>query len=379
MAEYASPTRKRDVAPDSHPPSRAGVVPHRPRHAPAAAQALWDTAQRLNAQRPLTLQKASAALSDRSVRESQAAGPIQLYAIVNGAKVSENEQLCLVDTQELYAGDDQFAEANEIPGMVRFAAGAQIGEGFVAPDRATNLHRVTATLRPDAESPPFYRTDAAGAVASPTTQDIDENTQYLNEHRQSRDAFNADNNQQYEQAQIDRDGPLLPSNCDEASVFVTGLTNPEADPDSAPRPGHRHVHSPGGTDADEWAFHYAGIIMADGGDHVTMENAGAKASENFSKRLMDKTWFYKMYGTAHEQSFATEYGADLPGGAVSIQRPGPVVADIEDAVHDEPVDDHAALLGQAPQQPEGLSMMGAIGACLRGLGSCLPGWGGDAD
>lgn len=372
MAQYASATKARDGSREGQAPLATMTRPGG--YTPATVQALGVTARHLNARAPLALQRASAALSNRPVGGTPSVAPIQRYAIVNGAKVSENEQLCLVDAQELYAGEAQFAEANAIPGMVHFAPGAQIGEGFVAPDQAANLHRVTATLRPNAASPPFYQTDAAGAVASPTTQAIDIDARYLNEQRQEVGAFNADNHQRYEEAQIDRDGPLLPSNCNEASIFVTGMTNPEADPDNAPRPGHRYYHSPGGTDADEWAFHYAGIIMADGGDHVTMENAGAKASDDFAKRVMDKTWFYKMYGTAHAQSFAAAYGADLPGGAVSIQRPGPAVAEIEDAVHDD-----VPLLDQAPQQPEGWSVMGAIGACLRGLASCVPGWGRGAD
>ncbi len=354
MAQYASPSRPPAATRGDDTRIKAVAL------APPANRALTDTAQRLNAQSPSGLRQAVAALSDRPVRQLyRSAAPIQRYAVVNGAKVSENEELCLVDTQELYAGADQFAEANQIPGMVHFAPGAQIGQGYVAADQAANLHRVTATLRPNARSQPFYGTDGAGAISSPTTQDIDDNTEYLNAHRRGLGTFNAGNNQQYEQSQIGRGGPLLPSDCDEASVFVTGMAHPEADPDNAPRPGNRYVHTPGGTDADQWAFHFAGIIMADGADHVTMENAGAKESENFSKRLMDKTWFYKMYGTAHGQSFAAAYGADLPGGGVSIQRPRAAEPD------DDGDEEQAALIADDVQE-QGGSWLDCLTACFRG-------------
>jgi len=90
-----------------------------------------------------------------------------------------------------------------------------------------------------------------------------------------------------------------------------------------------------------------------------MENAGAKASENFSKRLMDKTWFYKMYGTAHGQGFAAAYGADLPGGAVSIQRPRAAEPDDND---DE---EQAALIADDVQE-QGGSWLDCLTACFRG-------------
>lgn len=347
--------------------------------APPASRALHDTAQRLNDRATATVQRAATALADRPVahlsREPQMAAmrgspPIQLYTISNGAKLSGGEALCLVVPQELYAADAQFTQANQIPGHVQFAAGAQIPGGYVDDDQAPNLHRVTASLKPDFQKPGlFYRTDEDGEISYPSAQDNDENAAYLNGKREEDGTLNDQNNQLYQQSQIGLDGPQLPTNCEEASRFVTGTSSFVDDPNNPAAPGSRYLHSGGGTNADEWAFHYAGIIMADGNDHVTMENAGAKVSENYSKKLMDKTWSYKMYGTAHGQTFADAYGGDLPGGAVSIQRPAP--PQVDDGSDDEDNDD-GALLGHDDHQEQG-GFWNAISACFSGLGSCFSG------
>jgi len=378
MAHYASPTRPPAATQGRDAPRQA--LPAITLASPAG-RALRDTAQRLNDRPMKTLQRAAAALADRPVvrlsREASMHGgaPIQLYTMPNGAKLSGGEELCLVAPQQLYAGEDQFTQANQIPGHVHFDPGAQIPDGYVDAEQAPNLHRVTASLKPDFQVPgSFYRTGGDGEVSYPSAQDNDENAAYLNNQRDEEGTLNVHNNQQYQQAQIGLAGPLLPSNCEEASRYVTGTSSFVVDQDNPAVPGSRYLHSGGGTDADEWAFHYAGIIMADGSDHVTMENAGARVSENYSKKLMDKTWSYKMYGTAHGQTFADAYGADLPGGAVSIQRPAPPPVD------DGPDDDDGPLLGNDDgNEEQGWSLSGALSACWRGLTSCLPGGGGNGD
>lgn len=387
-----------DHAPSANKPAMRGAdVAVRPAAGLLAAsarfpvvQALHDTARRLNGRTAPTLRHAAVALAGRSTAQrgvetsSQSspagAAPIQLYAMSNGAKLSDGRGLCLVDTQELYAGNDQFAQANQIPGHVQFAPGAQIPQGYVTAQQAPHLHRVTASLKPDFQlRNSYFRTDARGDVSEPRAEDINDPT--LNQGRAADRTLNRENLAAYERAQEERDGPMLPSNCNEAALFVSGSSNRVTSDQNAPEPGSVYEHTAGRA-GGEWMFHFATIIMADGTDHVTMENAGAKQSENYSKRMMDKTWFYKMYGDAHNQTFADEYGADLPGGHVNIQRPAPVVAaaddDADDLVADDGgADDHAALLDNA--QNEGWSFSGALSACWRGLTSCLPGGAGNDD
>lgn len=381
MAHYASPARLPATAPGRDAPRAMPAATF----APPASRALRDTAEQLHDRPMASLQRAAAALAGRPVTRfsrdpspqvaaMRGAAPIQLYAMSNGAKLSDGRGLCLIDSQQLYAGDEQFEQANQIPGHVRFAPGAQIPGGYVTAEQAPRLHRVVASLKPDFRLPrSFFRTDAHGEVSEPRAEDINDRT--LNEGRARAGGLNQGNLTRYEQAQEERDGPLLPSNCNEAALFVSGSSNRQTSDDNVPEPGSVYEHT-AGAGGGEWMFHFATIIMADGADHVTMENAGAKQSENYSKRMMDKTWFYKMYGDAHNQTFANEYGADLPGGRVNIQKPAPVVAAADDdavdlVVNDAGPDDHAPLLDDDHQEE------GWLAACWRGLTSCFPGGAGD--
>jgi len=381
MAHYAPPARLPAKARDRDAPRAMAATSTL---ASPASRALRDTAQRLNERPMATVQRAAAALADRPVARFSreplphmapgGAAPIQLYAMSNGAKLSNGRGLCLIGPQDLYAGNDQFEQANRIPGHVQFAAGAQIPGGYVTAEQAPGLHRVVASLKPDYQlHNSFYRTDAEGEVSEPRAEDINDRT--LNERRAHEGTLNRENLAAYEHAQEGRDGPLLPSNCNEAALFVSGSSNRQTSADNAAEPGSVYEHT-GGGEGSEWAFHFATIIMADGADHVTMENAGAKQSENYSKRMMDKTWFYKMYGDAEGQTFADAYGADLPGGRVNIQKPAPVVAAEDDGADEvaldvDGVDDHAALLHDQPQEE------GWLAACWRGLTSCLSGGAGN--
>lgn len=51
---------------------------------------------------------------------------------------------------------------------------------------------------------------------------------------------------------------------------------------------------------DIWNFHWAGVVMVDGADYITLENLSV---ENLNE--MNTNWYYQMYGPA-EQSFHTE-------------------------------------------------------------------------
>jgi hypothetical protein len=332
---------------------------------PAQAAGGGPWAEMLNA-RPAVrqLRETRARMSGRS----SGPAPIQRYANVNGAKVSANAGLCMVGPQELYAGDDQFEQANGIPGHVAFAPGNQIPGGYVDAQQQGNLHRVVTSLKPDFQvAGSFYRTGADGSVAYPTAEDIAESGASLNAARDDEGQFNQANRQQYDQLQQGLAGPLLPSNCLEAARFVSGIGATQEDDAAMPGPGSVYEFLPGPQDA-EWSFHYAGIVMADDADHVTMENAGAKASQNFSKDLMDKSWFYRMYGPDVGQSFEEAYQADLPGGAARLLRP----ADAPDDEQDD-AGDQAPLLGD----DEGYGICDAASALWRGLTSCFGGGDGD--
>lgn len=331
---------------------------------PARAAGAGRWVEMLNARAAVRqLRETRARMSDRP----SGPAPIQRYATVNGAKVSANAGLCMVDTQELYAGEDQFEQANQIPGYVAFAPGDQVPPGYVDAEQEDSLHRVVASLKPDFQGPgSFYRTGADGNVSFPTAEDIAESGESLNAARAEEGQYNEANRQQYDQLQQGLDGPLLPSNCLEATRFVTGIGATEPDDADMPGPGSVYQYLPGAEDA-EWSFHYAGIVMADGADHVTMENAGAKDSQNFSKDLMDKSWFYQMYGPDVGQSFAEEYQADFPGGAANRLRRAQPQDDQDDA------DDQEPLLGDDDQQQEGYGICDAASALWRGLTSCFGG------
>lgn len=333
--------------------------------AQAAGAGPW--AEMLNA-RPAVRQ-----LRETRARMSNRPGgpaPIQRYANVNGAKVSANAGLCMIGPQELYAGDEQFEQANQIPGHVAFAPGNQIPGGYVDAQQEGDLHRVVTSLKPNFQvAGSFYRTGADGSVAYPTAEDIAESGASLNAAREEEGQYDEANRHQYDLSQQGLAGPLLPSNCLEAARFVSGIGATEEDDAAMPGPGSVYEYLPGPQNA-EWSFHYAGIVMADEADHVTMENAGAKASQNFSKDLMDKSWFYRMYGPDLGQSFVEAYQADLPGGAVSLLRPAQPEApndDLEDA------GDQAPLLAEDDQQQEGYGICDAASALWRGLTSCFGG------
>ena len=293
-----------DNAADNMPPAQAAVA------------GPW--AEMLNASPAVRqLRETRARLSGRSGGPA----PIQLYATVNGAKVSANAGLCMVDSQELYAGDDQLEQANQLPGYVAFAPGDQIPAGYVDAEQEDGLHRVVASLKPNFQTPgSFYATGADGNVTYPTAEDIAESGESLNAARAEENQYNEENRQQYDQSQQGLDGPLLPSNCLEASRFVTGIGATQPDDADMAGPGSVYQYLPGAQEA-EWSFHYAGVVMTDGADHVTMENAGAKDSQDFSKDIMDKSWFYRMYGPDVGQSFEDEYQADFPWGSVNRLRP----------------------------------------------------------
>lgn len=63
---------------------------------------------------------------------------------------------------------------------------------------------------------------------------------------------------------------------------------------------------------DLWNFHWAGVIMKDGSDYVTLENLSV---ENIN--LVNRNWYFRMYGVG-AQSFHTEAGRDPHSGDTPI-------------------------------------------------------------
>lgn len=119
---------------------------------------------------------------------------------------------------------------------------------------------------------------------------------------------------QYMQAQvINQNRPLMPSDCGLMAQAILGNNvqlyseNPQV---LAGLGYHKGMNLENRENA-EWNEHFAAIIMTDGNDHITMENAGAKSSEKFGKAQYDKTWFFEMYGTGEGQSFAAKYDREL--------------------------------------------------------------------
>ena len=111
--------------------------------------------------------------------------------------------------------------------------------------------------------------------------------------------------------------PFMPSDCRIMASAILGFevgshklrdkVNPQEEQIVA---GHFYEANSDHKDG-EWPYHYAAVIMADGADHVTMENAAAKLSEKFSKAEYDTSWFFEMYGPEEKQTFAYKYGKDM--------------------------------------------------------------------
>lgn len=107
-----------------------------------------------------------------------------------------------------------------------------------------------------------------------------------------------------------KDRPLMPSDCKAMSSYVAGFVAGINDMDVTHLPvmaGDVYEYNAPDVQKAEWPFHYATVIMTDGEDHVTMENAAAKGSDKFSKMQYDHSWFFEMYGTGKGETFEDHY------------------------------------------------------------------------
>lgn len=94
---------------------------------------------------------------------------------------------------------------------------------------------------------------------------------------------------------------ILPSDCNAAASLVSGGNNDEHYGDVPPIGGTHFVKLPE-SDSGGWQFHWAAVIMADGGDTVSLENAADP-----SKAPLDRTtWYFQMYGSKGDQTFTAQ-------------------------------------------------------------------------
>jgi hypothetical protein len=120
---------------------------------------------------------------------------------------------------------------------------------------------------------------------------------------------------QYLQMQIEHRSTksLMPSDCREMASYIAGFDAGTSGVDVTDQPvlaGDVYEYKSDHSKA-EWPFHYATVIMTDGEDHITMENAASKVSDKFSKMQYDHSWFFEMYGTKKGQTFDDKYSPML--------------------------------------------------------------------
>jgi hypothetical protein len=284
-----------------------------------------------------------------------------------GDKSSKDGALIFCGEQELYAGTDQFEQANAIGGQLLFnkgpahksrgelrrvipvyKSGAQVANEsatYESVERAEYQNRLLNDAR--VEYIEKSARDALLNTAMETLEDgwesisaqerkaqfgaevfenVEENVCEVAGHwldlllaifpisrfEESRIAANF---QAYLHKQIDNGNSILmPSDCGKAAFVILGK-DPSQDL-QAIQPGGVHIYTPsveggGNREKWEWEHHYAAIIMTDGDDHVTMENAGGKASDRVGKLAFDKTWFFEMYGREEDQTFNKKYAKDF--------------------------------------------------------------------
>jgi hypothetical protein len=117
---------------------------------------------------------------------------------------------------------------------------------------------------------------------------------------------------------------ILPTDCGIMSQCISGekQTMDEAThavgvpADTLPAAGQAYHLTPKEPEDENnsWGSHHATVVMADGGDHVALEGAAHKATDNHLKVSLDDSWYFNMYGSEAGQSIANTYAADFPQG-----------------------------------------------------------------
>ena len=265
-----------------------------------------------------------------------------------GSKISHSEEIVWLNPATVYAGTGQFAEANSIAGsQVFFTKGP-------AHQHYPQLNRVEAHARPDSElaqqtAPENYNPKEEAQQIHKMAARQFENTLYqalLEQHKEELEQIEKESGEdarferedeleelaaknapkEFPQSDVRKrmhryleinqhlaERPLMPSDCKAMSYYVSGFDAASGEETDEIAAGIVYEIMPpeANREAAEWSFHYATIIMTGGADHITMENAGAKASEGFPKMQYDHTWSFKMYGANEGQTFDDEYAAPM--------------------------------------------------------------------
>jgi len=280
----------------------------------------------------------------------------QLYSVEAYGKLSEKKQMLLQDSYNLFASPAKFSEANGIGGDIGFRAGENsdrvegLKEVIAFVKKGSNLERDMSeynalqdfeSVKPKA----LRRLPNQDSLAEKFKEIVNDHINFeepLPEQVSSkvagRDLHVKQNRidlvrelveaalkevegverpllekkvDQYlkTQSELNAKRPLMPSDCRAMASYVAGFDAGSSGLDVTDQPvlaGDVYEYTSEHKKA-EWPFHYATVIMTDGGDHVTMENAAAKASDKFSKMQYDHSWFFEMYGTKKGQTFDDKY------------------------------------------------------------------------
>ena len=279
-----------------------------------------------------------------------------------GDKLSEGRALVLRGEQELYAGEDQFAQANSIGSQLTFNQGAahpslstlhrvepahkertpvaDDSASFERDGRAKQVEKLEWSARDD-----YAEKSSRDALHASVMEKLEDDWDSIpaeervhqfgdEEFDESRvepvvskcldlmlaifpiPAFDqsriATNFRGYLQKQIDNGKSILmPSDCGQAAAVVLGRDIKGVRDGNQAGNVHTYTPSPEKRDTWEWDHHFATVVMHDGNDHVTLENAGGKASDGAGKLTFDRTWFFEMYGTERDQTFKEKYAKDF--------------------------------------------------------------------
>jgi hypothetical protein len=280
----------------------------------------------------------------------------QLYSVETIGKLSQGRQMLLQSNYTLFASGSKISEANGIGGDIGFIEGeanehigdlneviAYVKEGS---DLEKDMHgydhkKDSDNIKPDAQEKLLdadLLKNTYETIIENHLEDGDELTVEVSSRVGDRNLSSKKDSRalvkelvaatlielkinelpgldrrvdEYLEKQVALAGrPLMPTDCKAMSSYVAGFVAGSGDVDVTHLPveaGDVYEYNAPDPQKAEWPFHYATVIMTDGGDHVTMENAAAKASEKFSKTKYDRSWFFEMYGAAKGQTFDDHY------------------------------------------------------------------------
>ena len=279
----------------------------------------------------------------------------QLYSDEGDGKLSENQQMLLQDSYNLFVSPEKFDEANKIDNQIAFNPGKNSAvfkdlkevipfvkpgseldkamEQFNEPKENGDVKENALRKVPDlkyliSHFKEIITDFLEDGTALPDHIKTESDKIDLNDKEKRKELVNSlaeaahhvikekeipaieKRVDEYLETQLNlKTRPLMPSDCRAMANYVAGFDAGSDGLDVTDQPAlagdvYEYTSEHPKT---EWPFHYATVIMTDGGDHVTMENAAAKASDKFSKMQYDHSWFFEMYGTKKGQTFDDKY------------------------------------------------------------------------